>query len=70
MPVNDVVTVFPPPSASSERHTHRVDMSKASHLVYTLHPKTLTNPLLAYSLTKPLTHFKGMYFYKFSIITS
>ena len=30
-------------------------MSKASHLVYTLHPKTLTNPLLAYNLTKPLT---------------
>ena len=30
-------------------------MSKASHLVYTLHPKTLTNPLLTYNLTKPLT---------------
>ena len=33
----------------------RVDMSKALHLVYTLHPKTLTNPLLTYNLTKPLT---------------
>ena len=33
----------------------RVDMSKASHLVYTSHPKSLTNPLLAYNLTKPLT---------------
>ena len=30
-------------------------MSKALHLVYTLHPKTLTNPLLTYNLTKPLT---------------
>ena len=40
----------------------RVDMSKALQLAYTLHPKTLTNPLLAYSLTKPLTHFKSMYF--------
>ena len=29
----------------------RVDMSKALHLVYTLHPKTLTNPLLAYNTT-------------------
>ena len=38
-------------------------MSKALQLAYTLHPpKTLTNPLLAYSLTKPLTHFKSMYF--------
>jgi hypothetical protein len=45
-------------------------MSKALQLAYTLHPKTLTNPLLAYSLTKPLTHFKSMYFYKFSIIIS
>ena len=43
----------------------RVDMSKALQLAYTLHPKTLTNSLLAYSLTKPLTHFKSMYFYKF-----
>ena len=43
-------------------------MSKALQLAYTLHPKTLTNPLLANSLTKPLTHFKSMYFYKFSII--
>ena len=33
----------------------RVDMSKALHLIYTLHPKTPTNPLLTYSLTKPLT---------------
>ena len=40
----------------------RVDMSKALQLAYTLHPKTLTNPLLAYSLTKPLTLFKSMYF--------
>ena len=32
-------------------------MSKALHLVYTLHPKTLTNPLLAYNLTKSLTQF-------------
>ena len=42
--------------------TCRVDMSKGLQLAYTLHPKTLTNPLLAYSLTKPLTHFKSMYF--------
>ena len=40
----------------------RVDMSKALQLAYTLHPKTLKNPLLAYSLTKPLTLFKSMYF--------
>ena len=43
----------------------RVDMSKALHLAYTLHPKTLTDPFLAYSLTKPLTKFKSMYFQKF-----
>ena len=33
----------------------RVDMSKALQLAYTLHAKTLTKPLLAYNLTKPLT---------------
>ena len=38
-----------------ESITVRVDMSKALHLVYTLHPKTLTNPLLTYNLTKQLT---------------
>ena len=38
-----------------KRVSFRVDMSKASHLVYTSHPKSLTNPLLAYNLTKPLT---------------
>ena len=33
---------------------NRVDMSKALHLAYTLHPIPLPYPLLAYNLTKPL----------------
>ena len=36
----------------------RVDMSKGLQLAYNLHAKTLTNHLLAYNLTKPLTQLK------------
>ena len=43
----------------------RVDMSKGLQLAYNLHAKTLTNHLLAYSLTKPLKQIKSMYFHKF-----